>query len=335
MSALSVNEFLELYTRQYQNCLLIDVQSPLSLLKLSGAIKRAHLSHYLNWDSIDQNIISDILLALSDCRTTAVNYFIFYDEQGTSTGQSARLAMLIDHYSIKQACFITGGIDAIEKDHPHFVDNPNEQIKEISELRKQQHDLILQVWYPLKSEFRDYPRSIINNVYLSGKDGASYDNIQKYEIDVVIRIGFFDEMIDNCVYHSYPLEDTNDEKIDSIFEETSSIIQQCYLQNKRVLVHCHAGVSRSSTIILYYMMKYLDFTLKDAFDHCFSKRPIVRPNEGFAKTLQSYEKVLRSDLKQPSIDLCYMSYDYNIYREYLEFKIRTNSIIDEAIDFER
>ena len=98
MSALSVNEFLELYSRQYQNCLLIDVQSPLSLLKLSGAIKRAHLSHYLNWATIDVGLVGDLLLGINDCRTTVVDFFIFYDEVGNTSGFAAKLAMMIDHF---------------------------------------------------------------------------------------------------------------------------------------------------------------------------------------------------------------------------------------------
>ena len=333
MSALSAHEFIELYTRQYQNCLVVDVQSPLGILKLSGAIKRSQLGRYLNWDQLDHSIISELLLSLSDCRTVTVNYIIFYDESGHTSGIAAKLALLMDHYSIKQGCFITGGIDAIQKEYPHVVDNPNSLNKDIQELRKQQQDLIQQVWYPLKSTIRDYPRHVIDHIYLSGKDGASFNNLSKYKIDVVIRIGFFDEMLDNCEYHSYPLEDASHERIESIFEETSNILHQCHLHNKRVLVHCHAGVSRSSTIILYYMMKYLNYSLKDAFDVCFKKRPIVRPNEGFAKTLQEFEVRMNKTLKQPTIDVCYMSYDYNIYREYLEFKMRMNAVVDEAVDF--
>eukprot|EP00835_Amoeboradix_gromovi_P006418 NODE_750_length_4577_cov_0.299687.p1 type:complete len:334 gc:universal NODE_750_length_4577_cov_0.299687:2829-1828(-) len=332
MSALSIHEFVEIYTRQYQNCLLIDVQLPWEQMKLTGAIKRSHLGTYLKWDHIDHAVITELLMSLSDCRTTVADYFIFYDEQGSTDGESARLAMLIDYYSNKQSCFVTGGIESVLKHYPHLIDNPSNTSNEILELRREQLNLVQQVWYPLKSQVKDYPRLIINNLYLSGKDGASFDNLQKFEIDVVIRIGFFDELSDSCVYHSYPLEDTSHEKIDSIFEETSNIIHDAYLQNKRVLVHCHAGVSRSSTIILHYMMKNLHFTLKDAFDHTFKQRPIVRPNEGFAMTLQKYELLLSKDIDTPTLDVCFMSYDYNIYREYLEFKMRMNSIVDEAIN---
>jgi protein-tyrosine phosphatase len=73
----------------------------------------------------------------------------------------------------------------------------------------------------------------------------------------------------------------------------------------KVLVHCHAGVSRSSTIVISYLMrKYINFSLNDALKFVKSKRPIIKPNKGFMKQLQKYEDKLKkdyleSDLKTP------------------------------------
>ena len=68
----------------------------------------------------------------------------------------------------------------------------------------------------------------------------------------------------------------------------------------RVLVHCVAGVSRSSSLILGYLIKYERMKLRDAFLHLRNLRPVVRPNSGFFAQLLDFEKEL---LGSPSVVL--------------------------------
>eukprot|EP00565_Helicotheca_tamesis_P002234 CAMPEP_0185733926 /NCGR_PEP_ID=MMETSP1171-20130828/20938_1 /TAXON_ID=374046 /ORGANISM="Helicotheca tamensis, Strain CCMP826" /LENGTH=220 /DNA_ID=CAMNT_0028403787 /DNA_START=150 /DNA_END=813 /DNA_ORIENTATION=- len=55
------------------------------------------------------------------------------------------------------------------------------------------------------------------------------------------------------------------------------------------LVHCIQGVSRSSTIVIGYLVSREGWSLRDALDHVRSLRPIVRPNRGFAGVLMELE----------------------------------------------
>lgn len=57
----------------------------------------------------------------------------------------------------------------------------------------------------------------------------------------------------------------------------------------RVLVHCQAGVSRSSTIAIAYVMVRLSMTMLEAFQFVKSKRPIVAPNFNFMGQLLDFE----------------------------------------------
>ena len=74
-----------------------------------------------------------------------------------------------------------------------------------------------------------------------------------------------------------------------------------------VLVHCEAGISRSSSIVLSYLMRKKGMTLEEAFLHTRSKKPNVNPtiflvlsliifqigpNIGFFKQLMAYEQSL-------------------------------------------
>lgn len=64
-------------------------------------------------------------------------------------------------------------------------------------------------------------------------------------------------------------------------------------QRGRTLVHCNAGVSRSSTLCLAYLMKYRDMSLVEAHSWVKARRPLIRPNSGFWKQLIEYERRLR------------------------------------------
>jgi len=48
-----------------------------------------------------------------------------------------------------------------------------------------------------------------------------------------------------------------------------------------VLVHCSMGISRSSTIVIAFIMKKFTFSFSKAYNLVKKKRPIICPNSGF------------------------------------------------------
>ena len=60
----------------------------------------------------------------------------------------------------------------------------------------------------------------------------------------------------------------------------------------RVLVHCEAGISRSSTIVISYLMKTNKMTLKEAYDWVIARKPNIGPNQGFFGDLLRFERNL-------------------------------------------
>jgi protein-tyrosine phosphatase len=59
-----------------------------------------------------------------------------------------------------------------------------------------------------------------------------------------------------------------------------------------VLVHCAAGVSRSPTLVIAYIMWSQKKTRKEAYEYVSSKRPIIDPNENFMNQLEMFEEVV-------------------------------------------
>lgn len=56
-----------------------------------------------------------------------------------------------------------------------------------------------------------------------------------------------------------------------------------------MLVHCAAGISRCSTILISYLMKKYDLTYDEAFKKVKARRSCIQPNSGFEKQLKSYD----------------------------------------------
>lgn len=72
------------------------------------------------------------------------------------------------------------------------------------------------------------------------------------------------------------------------FEEAFQFLDSARAQTN-VLVHCYAGVSRSSTLIVSYLMKKNKWTLNRALEFVKTKRPGVQPNHGFMVQLKTFE----------------------------------------------
>lgn len=57
-----------------------------------------------------------------------------------------------------------------------------------------------------------------------------------------------------------------------------------------MLVQCHAGASRSASIVIAYLMRKNGWGFLKAAEFVREKRPRVKPNQGFVEQLKEYEK---------------------------------------------
>ncbi|KAF4113733.1 hypothetical protein G5714_006278 [Onychostoma macrolepis] len=93
-------------------------------------------------------------------------------------------------------------------------------------------------------------------------------------------------------YMHVPVSDDPESRLCDYFDTVADKIQHVSDEDGRVLLHCNAGVSRSATLCLAYLMKHRRLTLAEAHALLKSLRPIVRPNSGFWRQLIEYERKL-------------------------------------------
>lgn len=93
-------------------------------------------------------------------------------------------------------------------------------------------------------------------------------------------------------YLRVAIKDSRESNLIDYFDQVADRIEKIRQEDGKSLVHCVAGVSRSVSLVLAYLMKYADMSLKNAFHHVRSVRPQVRPNLGFFKQLIEYEQRL-------------------------------------------
>ncbi|CAG2117707.1 unnamed protein product, partial [Medioppia subpectinata] len=90
-------------------------------------------------------------------------------------------------------------------------------------------------------------------------------------------------------YHYIEADDVTDQDLLTRFVDAYDIIGTYTRAKTGVLVHCGAGISRSATIVVSYLMRELRMTLKESMAFVRTKRPIIRPNDGFQRQLSLYE----------------------------------------------
>ena len=134
---------------------------------------------------------------------------------------------------------------------------------------------------------------ITNNIYLGNiYDAQNIEKLLEMGIQKVLSLITETELL------KYPPE--IEHKLINIEDfPRQNIIQyfgECLLfmeDNKKVLVHCMAGASRSATIIIAYLMWKNQLDFMEAVTLLEQIRPIISPNYGFVRQLQIFEKLLK------------------------------------------
>ena len=142
-----------------------------------------------------------------------------------------------------------------------------------------------------KIVLNDIKEIIPNKLYLGNYYSATLKEALKEKgITHILMVGYYLKEIypKDFTYMNIEVDDDEHEDIFKYFYTSINLIEK----SKIVYVHCQAGISRSASFVIAYVMFHFKYKLKKAFDYVQERRQIICPNEGFMMQLKDLERVL-------------------------------------------
>ncbi|GIY55186.1 dual specificity protein phosphatase 10 [Caerostris extrusa] len=131
----------------------------------------------------------------------------------------------------------------------------------------------------------------------NAKDAEDTCGLKELGIEYVLNVtshvpGYGEDQ--DFTFLRLPAADSHQQNIKQYFSKAFAFIDEARQRNSAVLVHCQAGISRSATIAIGYLMYHTNLSSMEAYQMVKSKRPIISPNLHFMGQLLELEQVLRN-----------------------------------------
>ncbi|SCV02365.1 LANO_0F17238g1_1 [Lachancea nothofagi CBS 11611] len=169
---------------------------------------------------------------------------------------------------------------------------------------------------------------VLGNIYV-GPVQPIIDHVPlkvDHNISHILSVMKFQILPEYLIRKSYtlkniPIDDDDTTDVLQFINETNTFLDHCLFphepeynptkvnfkkkpQKNGVYVHCHAGVSRSVTFVVAYLMYRYGLNLKSALYAVQRKHPGAQPNDNFMEQLKIYQ----------SMGSCYVDNDYQAYK---------------------
>lgn len=137
------------------------------------------------------------------------------------------------------------------------------------------------------SEITDY-------LYLSGAGVLKPEKLKQKRITFIVNATTEEPnaYLQGIDYLKIRVDDNPYARLSEHFDIVADKVKAVKDTRGKVLIHCVAGVSRSASLVIVYLMKHEKMTLRQAYHYVKAARPIIRPNVGFWKQMVDYERKL-------------------------------------------
>ena len=167
--------------------------------------------------------------------------------------------------------------------------------------------------YLFTAHYSSHPSQILPGIYLGNYINANnLEEIRRLRINYILNCAS-DIKINNLPtdlkYCHLDMIDSPQLNIFQYFGKAFAFIESARKNNCNILIHCKLGISRSTSILIAYMIKHYGYSVKKSLDLIKSKRKQVNPNNGFINQLYSFERYVANSSK-----------DYFYYKNHANIK---------------
>ncbi|XP_054712496.1 uncharacterized protein LOC129222089 [Uloborus diversus] len=143
------------------------------------------------------------------------------------------------------------------------------------------------------------PTRILPFLYLGSQhDALNKEVLQHHNITYHLNVSTScpkPDFIQDSHFLRIPVIDNYSEKLLPHFPKAFQFLDKVKESGGSVLIHCLAGISRSATVAIAYVMRSLSMNSDEAYRYVKAKRATISPNFNFLGQLLEYEKQLCKD----------------------------------------
>ena len=155
---------------------------------------------------------------------------------------------------------------------------------------------------PVTKDIENHPATKVADFLFLGNmnDAANAESLTALGIDHVLNVTAVEPsytMSNNITYKQLHAADNGSQNIKQHFNEAFRFIDAAKKSGGSVLIHCQAGVSRSPTIAIAYLIKYFSMSTSEAYKFIKLRRSIISPNLNFMGQLLEFEKTVKGEEK--------------------------------------
>mmetsp|Transcript_83457 Transcript_83457/g.223436 ORF Transcript_83457/g.223436 Transcript_83457/m.223436 type:complete len:228 (-) Transcript_83457:75-758(-) len=137
---------------------------------------------------------------------------------------------------------------------------------------------------------------IPNKLYLTNFRGVeNAENLEALGIKHIVCINEQENAFEGRFnyFNIKTLEDQEDHDASQYFASVADFTDKALKSGGAVCFHCAAGISRSSTVVIAYLMSSQKIPLLEAFVKVYKARRVVWPNRSFMAQLIGFERHLQ------------------------------------------
>lgn len=237
--------------------------------------------------NIGTDFIEFIICFILDLLSPILNYIMVINFKAGNS---------INFYPRKSQAIRPGGISAFKKSYHGLCENSLKTSKANSTLYSPTNP----AHEPDIENAKASP--ILPFLYLGNERDAENAELMKekdikYVLNVTSHIPCYFEN-QGIKYHRLPATDCGEQNLRQYFDEAFAFIDEARCSGSNVLIHCHAGISRSATVTIAYIMKHTLMSMIDTYRYVKGKRAIISPNFNFMGQLLEYEQALNNGTVQ-------------------------------------